>query len=110
MTTTSTSRQRLLAQWGPGGSQNTLHHVYSNIREGNKVSTYSHLGQSDHLSLFLTLAYRPLIRKTKPSVRNTKIWLNDAFTKLKDCFEHTHWDPIAQKDTADYASTVLFYI
>lgn len=52
-----------------------LDHVYNNIGYGYKITTLSHLGQSDHLSLFLTPVYKPLIRKTKPSVRTIKTWL-----------------------------------
>ena len=94
----------------PTRGQNTLDHVYSNIRDGYKASPLPHLGQSDHLSLFRTPAYRPLIVKTKPSVRNIKTWPEDAAAQLQDCFERTQWDLFANQDITDYTSTVMFYI
>lgn len=87
-----------------------LDKVYSNIKEAYKVSPIPHLGQSDHLSLFLTPAYRPLIQRTMPEVRSIQIWSEDAVPQLQDCLQTTDWDIFAEEDLTDYTSTVLFCI
>ncbi|KAK7910081.1 hypothetical protein WMY93_014765 [Mugilogobius chulae] len=89
---------------------NTLDHVYCNIREGYKAFALPHLGLSDHRSIFLIPAYRPLIQKTPPSVRYIQTWPEEATAQLQDCFERTHWDLFAQQDITTYTETVLFYI
>lgn len=61
---------------------NILDQVYNNIREGCKVFTHPNQDQSDHGSLFLTPAYRPLIKKTKPG--NIKNCPEDATINLQD--------------------------
>lgn len=87
----------------PKRGQNTLDHVYSNIRGEYKVITHPDLGQSDHLSIFL-------IRKTTPRGRSIKTWPEDVSFQLQDCFDNTHWEPFAHEDVTDYTSTILFYI
>ena len=89
---------------------NVLDKAYSNIKDAYKVSPLPHLGQSDHLSLFLTPAYRPLIQRTLPEVRPIRIWSENAIPQLRDCFGTTNWDIFAQEDLTTYTSTVLFYI
>ena len=46
----------------PARGENTLDHVYSNIKDAYKASPAPHLGQSDQISLFLTPAYRLLYK------------------------------------------------
>lgn len=48
---------------------NTLYCVYFNITKGHRAYPLSFLGQSDHLSLFLTPAYRPIIKKLNPTTK-----------------------------------------
>lgn len=50
----------------PTSGENTLDHVYSNIKYGFKSSPSLLLGQSDHIPLFLTPAYRPCISRDNP--------------------------------------------
>ncbi len=94
----------------PTRGHDVLDHVYSNIKDGYKVTTLPYLGQSDHLSLFLTPAYTPLIRITKPSVFTIRTWHEEAFVQLQDHFEHNHWDLFAQQNIEDYTFTVLSYL
>ncbi len=94
----------------PTRGHDVLDHVYSNNKDGYKVTTLPYLGQSDHLSLFLTPAYTPLIRITKPSVFTIRTWPEEAFIQLQDRFEHTHSDLFAQQDIEDYTFTVLSYL
>lgn len=90
--------------------KNILDHVYSNIKGGYKVTTHPHLGQSDHLSIFLSPAYRPLIKKTVPRVKCIRTWPEDASSQLQDCFEGTQWDLFSHEDVNVYTFTVLSYV
>ena len=94
----------------PTRGSNTLDHVYSNIKHGFKASPLPHLGQSDHISLFLTPAYRPRICTSGPTVKTIQVWPEGASEQLQDCFSDTDWS-IFEEDNIDiYASSVLFYI
>lgn len=91
--------------------------VYCNIAKGYKASPCPHLGRSDHISLYLTPAYRPLIARTKPTVRTIMVWPEGAMDRLQNCFEYTDWDIFKQAATHNnhtdlntYTSSVLDYI
>ena len=95
----------------------TLDHVYTNIDGAYIVTPLPHLGQSDHLSLFLTPKYSPLINRVKPSVRTIKVWPTGADSLLQDRFQHTDWSMFASQagcgshmDIDIYTSSVLDYI
>ncbi|KAI5617022.1 gastrula zinc finger protein XlCGF28.1-like [Silurus asotus] len=95
----------------------TLDHVYSNMAGAYIATPLPHLGQSDHLSLFLTPKYAPLINQVKPSVRTIKVWPTDADFTLQEIFLHTDWNTFASQATSDshtdincYTSSVLDYI
>lgn len=90
--------------------KNTLDHVYSNIKHGYKASPLPHLGQSDHVSLFLTPAYRPIVNTVKPTVRHIQVWPEGASEQLRDCFSNTEWALFEDNNINTYTSTVLFYI
>ncbi|KAK2868546.1 hypothetical protein Q7C36_000417 [Tachysurus vachellii] len=95
----------------------TLDHVYTNMAGAYVVTPLHHLVQLDHLSLFLTPKYAPLINQVKPSVRTIKVWLAEANFILKEKFLHTDWSTFASQTTSDthtdidcYTSSVLDYI
>ncbi|KAI5617008.1 gastrula zinc finger protein XlCGF28.1-like, partial [Silurus asotus] len=95
----------------------TLDHVYTNMAGAYVATPLPHLGQSDHLSLFLTPKYAPLINRVKPSVRTIKVWPADADITLQERFLHTDWSSFASQATSDshididcYTSSVLDYI
>ncbi|KAK3545787.1 hypothetical protein QTP70_012756 [Hemibagrus guttatus] len=72
-----------------------------------------HLGYSDHISVMLIPAYRPLIRRFKPVVKLVKTWPEGAVSALQDCFECTDWDMFREAATTDleeYMSSVTSYI
>ncbi|TKS65503.1 RNA-directed DNA polymerase from mobile element jockey [Collichthys lucidus] len=76
-----------------------------------------HIGQSDHLSLFLTPKYSPLINRVRPSVRTIKVWPAETDSVLQDRFQHTDWSTFASQATCgshldidNYASSVMDYI
>lgn len=101
----------------PSRGDNTLDHVYTNIPEAYKAIPLPHMGQSDHLSLFLLPKYLPLIKRVKPSVRTVKVWPEGSDSLLQHQFQHTDWRLFATQATLDshtdietYASSVLDYI
>lgn len=101
----------------PTRGDKTLDHVYTNMAEAYKAIPLPHLGQSDHLSLFLLPKYTPLIKRVKPSVRTVKVWPEGADSVLQHRFQHTDWSMFATQATLDshtdidaYASSVLDYI
>ncbi|KAL0149225.1 hypothetical protein M9458_055459, partial [Cirrhinus mrigala] len=72
---------------------------------------------SDHLSLFLTPKYSPLINRVKPSVKTIKVWPVGVDFTLQDRFLHTDRSMFATQATCgshtnidSYTSSVLDYI
>ncbi|XP_053532800.1 multivesicular body subunit 12Ba isoform X1 [Ictalurus punctatus] len=60
--------------------ENTLDHVYSNIKHAYRAIPLPHLGQSDHLSLLLSPAYTPLRRSVKTTINITNYRGREATT------------------------------
>ena len=101
----------------PTRGNKTLDHVYTNMANAYNAIPLPHLGQSDHLSLFLYPTYTPLIKRVKPTVRTVKVWPEEADSMLQDKFQHTTWSVFATQATLDshtdidhYASSILDYI
>ncbi|KAI4889320.1 hypothetical protein NFI96_006060 [Prochilodus magdalenae] len=95
----------------PTRESNILDQVYTYIPYLYKVKPSAHLGLSDHISLKLTPAYRPLICRTKPAVRTVQVWTEEATSMMQDCFDSTDWHLFAQgADLDEYASSVMGYI
>ena len=90
--------------------KNILDCVYSNIKKGYRASPLAHLGQSDHLSLSLIPAYRPIIKKQEATIKTFRKWPEDASLQLQDCFERTNWTLFFNQDVNEYAFAVLCYI
>ena len=90
--------------------ENTLDHVYSNIKHAYKVTPLPHLASSDHLCLALTPTYTTLLRQTKPQLKTIKTWPEEALSQLQDCFHHTTWDIFSSHNLQEYTDTVLSYI
>ncbi|KAL3981030.1 carcinoembryonic antigen-related cell adhesion molecule [Sarotherodon galilaeus] len=88
----------------------TLDHVYSNLAGAYKATPLPDIGQSDHLSLFLTPRYSPLIQRVKPAVRTIKVWPEGTDAVLQDRFKNTDWNMFTHTDLDQYASSVLDYI
>ncbi len=75
-----------------------------------------HLGYSDHISVMLIPAYRPLLKLTKPVQKLITIWPDDATSTLQDCFQCTDWNMFKEAATYNnhtdlqYTETVTSYI
>uniref|UniRef100_A0A669EHA4 Reverse transcriptase domain-containing protein n=1 Tax=Oreochromis niloticus TaxID=8128 RepID=A0A669EHA4_ORENI len=94
----------------PTRGENTLDHVYSNIKNAYRAIPLPHLGQSDHLSLLLSPAYTPLRRSARPTTRTVTTWPENALSKLQDCFTETDWDIFEHQDLETFTGSVLDYI
>lgn len=88
-----------------------LDHVYRNIKHGLKASPLPHLGQSDHISMFPTPAYRPRICTGRPTTtRVVQVRPEGASEQQQDCFNKTDWTIFKDDNINTYTSSVLFYI
>ncbi len=66
---------------------------------------------SDHISVELIPAYRPLICRTKPTTRTIQVWTEGVSSASQDCFEHIDWGVFKEgADLEEYTSSVLSYI
>ncbi|KAI3354777.1 hypothetical protein L3Q82_004603 [Scortum barcoo] len=66
---------------------------------------------SDHISVNLIPAYKPLICRTRPTTRTVQVWTEEAFSALQDCFECTDWEVFKEGTDLDgYTPSVLFYL
>ncbi|KAI5611468.1 gastrula zinc finger protein XlCGF28.1-like [Silurus asotus] len=83
---------------------NTLDLVYTNIPGAYRAEPHPHLGYSDHCSVMLIPAYRPLIRRSKPVLKQVKTWPEGATSALQDCFECTDWDMF--REAATYGDSI----
>uniref|UniRef100_A0A8C7X192 Reverse transcriptase domain-containing protein n=1 Tax=Oryzias sinensis TaxID=183150 RepID=A0A8C7X192_9TELE len=90
--------------------ENTLDHVYTNIKHAYRAIPLPHLGQSDHLSLLLPPTYTPLRRSRRPITKTITTWPDDALSRLQDCFEQTDWNLFHHQELETHTSTVLDYV
>ncbi|KAI4876772.1 hypothetical protein NFI96_015363, partial [Prochilodus magdalenae] len=95
----------------------TLDKVYTNVANAYKATPLPHLGQSDHLSLFLLPKYTPVIQRVTPATRSVKIWMEGADSFLQQEFKLTDWSEYAARATTDshininiYTNSVLEHI
>lgn len=94
----------------PTRGDKTLDKVYSNVNHGYRALQLPHLGQSDHMSLFLVPAYIPLRKRAPTILKSVKIWPEGAIHQLQDCFERTNWDIFDRSDLEEHTAAVLCYI
>uniref|UniRef100_A0A1A8GH13 Reverse transcriptase domain-containing protein n=1 Tax=Nothobranchius korthausae TaxID=1143690 RepID=A0A1A8GH13_9TELE len=97
--------------------ENMLDLVYTNIPGAYRAEPRPHLGYSDHISVMLIPAYRPLVKRSKPVLKQVKTWPAGAISALQDCFESTDWNMFREAaiygnftDLEEYTSSVTSYI
>ncbi len=78
---------------------------------------HPHLGFSDHISVMLIPAYRPLLKLAKPVQKQITLWPDNATSALQDCFQDTDWNMFKvtatynnHTDLQEYIETVTAYI
>ncbi|KAL0202652.1 hypothetical protein M9458_000670, partial [Cirrhinus mrigala] len=96
---------------------NTLDLVYTTVKNAYKAEPRPHLGYSDHISVMLIPAYRPLLKFTKPVQKEVTVWPDDATSTLQNCFQCTDWNMFREAATYNnhtdlhkYTETVTAYI
>ncbi|KAL0174662.1 hypothetical protein M9458_030630, partial [Cirrhinus mrigala] len=96
---------------------NTPDLVYTTEKNAYKAEPHPHLGYSDHISVMLMPAYRPLLKLTKPVQKQITVWPDDATSTLQDCFQCTDWNMFREAatynnhtDLHEYTETVTAYI
>ncbi len=83
-----------------------------------EILLYSHsYGASDHITVMLMPAYRPLVKAIKPVHKQIQVWPEGSSEALQDCFYTTDWDMFKQAatynnttDLQEYSETVTAYI
>ncbi|TWW82332.1 Janus kinase and microtubule-interacting protein 3 [Takifugu flavidus] len=65
-------------------AMNELHAAISQQQSAHPEAAFIVAGQSDHLSLFLTPKYSPLINRVRPSMKTIKVWPAGADSVLQD--------------------------
>ncbi len=96
---------------------NTLDFVYTTEKNAYKAVPRPHLGFSDHISVMLIPAYRPLLKLAKPVQKLITIWPENATSTLQDCFQCTDWNMFKEAatynnhtDLQEYTETVTAFI
>ncbi len=96
---------------------NTLDFVYTTVKNAYKAVPRPHLRYSDHISVMLIPAYRPLLKLAKPVQKLITIWPENATSTLQDCFQCTDWNMFKEAatynnhtDLQEYTETVTAYI
>ncbi len=96
---------------------NTLDFVYTTVKNAYKAVPRPHLGYSDHISVMLIPAYRPLLKLAKPVQKLITIWPENATSTLQDCYQCTDWNMFKEAatynnhtDLQEYTETVTAYI
>ena len=80
----------------PTRGNNTLDHVYTFQRGPYKAFPLPHLSASDHITVMLMPAYRPLVKVTKPVRKEVRVWPEGAVEAIQDCFNTTDWEVFMQ--------------
>ncbi len=101
----------------PTRGKNTLDFVYTTRRGAYKDLPLPHLGASDHITVMLMPAYRPLVKVIKPIHKQIQVWPEGSSEALQDCFDTTDWNMFKQAatynsttDLQEYSETVTAYI
>ncbi len=101
----------------PTRGKNTLDLVYTTQRGAYKALPLPHLGASDHITVMLMPAHRPLVKVIKPTHKQIQVWPEGSSEALQDCFDTTDWNMFKQAatynnttDLQEYTETVTAYI
>ncbi len=91
--------------------------TYTTQRGAYKALFLPHLRASDHITVMLMPAYRPLVKVIKPIHKQIQVWPEGSSEALQDCFDTTDWNMFKQAatynnttDLQEYTETVTAYI
>uniref|UniRef100_A0A8C5DT67 Reverse transcriptase domain-containing protein n=1 Tax=Gouania willdenowi TaxID=441366 RepID=A0A8C5DT67_GOUWI len=101
----------------PTRGNNILDNVYTVNKGAYKALPLPHLGASDHSTVMLMPAYRPLVKAIKPVRKQVRVWPEGSTEALQDCFSTTDWSMFKQAatnnnitDLQEYTETVTSYM
>lgn len=63
---------------------NILDQVYTDITRANKAAPSPYLGLSDHTSMIMTPAYKPVVCRSK-HIKMVQVWSEEAAVSLQVC-------------------------
>ncbi len=99
------------------GETTPLAFIYTIVKNTYKAEPRHHLGYSDHISVMLITAYRPLLKLAKPVQKQIMVWPDNATSALQDCFPDTDWNMFKEAATynnqtgqQEYTETMTAYI
>ena len=83
--------------------------VYTTIPGAYQAEPHPNFVYSDHISVKLIPAYRPLVRHSRPANKQMKTRPAEAISALQDCFECTDWQMFREAATANCATDLEEY-
>ncbi|KAI4885796.1 hypothetical protein NFI96_001160, partial [Prochilodus magdalenae] len=63
--------------------ENTLDHIYTNIKDAFSTTPLPPFGKSDHISLLMKPTYQQLLKRVRATVRTVRVWPEGADEELK---------------------------
>ncbi|KAL8579300.1 hypothetical protein ACOMHN_010884 [Nucella lapillus] len=79
----------------------TLDLCFGNIPRAYRSRPMPSLGRSAHNLVHLLPLYRQRLKTSKPSIRQVKVWSQDAIETLDACFLCTNWDTLLEGASLD---------
>ena len=83
--------------------------VYTTIPGAYQAEPHPNFVYSDHISVKLIPAYRPLVRHSRPANKQMKTRPAEAISALQDCFKCTDWQMFREAATANCATDLEEY-
>lgn len=89
----------------------------TNIKHFYRTTAFPHAGNSDHLAVIPTPAYKPRVQQDKPVIRHVRIWPSEANSALIDSFQTIQWNFFREAatynnvtDLQEYSVSVIYDI
>ncbi|KAK2847603.1 hypothetical protein Q5P01_010602 [Channa striata] len=82
----------------------TLDLLYANVKDAYTSSPLPPLGRSDRNLVHLRPEYTPRVRRQPAQTKTVKLWTDEAYERLRDCFETTDWDTLCSSHGDDINS------
>ena len=96
----------------PTRKNNILDECYGNIPGAYRSFALPPIGNSDHDTVHLVPAYRPVVQREPVTKKTVRVWSNENMSVLQDCFDCTEWDVFISscKNVDEAADVVTSYI
>ncbi|XP_060756854.1 uncharacterized protein LOC132867901 [Neoarius graeffei] len=74
----------------------TIDLLYANVKEAYSSSPLPPLGRSDHILIYLSPCYVPLVKRLPTTSKIVRRWTDEANETLQGCFEVTDWQTLCE--------------